>query len=168
MSDYARRNAQQLADLLLQLGPDAPTLCAGWTTRDLAAHLVVRERRPDAMVGVLIPPLAGHAEHVRLAGRRSRTQIVARGAQPAVVEPGEQPADRRAGQHAWSSSSTTRTSAAAGPAGSRASWSRASSGALAGAPSSPAGWRCAGSACRSGSRGRLRRVHASATTRSSC
>src|ERR1700683_2006611 len=42
-----------------QLGPDAPTLCPGWTTRDLAAHLVVREGRPVAAVGILLPPLAG-------------------------------------------------------------------------------------------------------------
>jgi uncharacterized protein (TIGR03085 family) len=65
MSDYARRERAELADLLLQVGPDAPTLCTGWATRDLAAHLVVRERRLDAMAGVVIPPLAGHGEHVR-------------------------------------------------------------------------------------------------------
>ncbi len=40
-----------LADLLDQLGPDQPTCCAGWTTQDIAAHLVVRDRRPDAMPG---------------------------------------------------------------------------------------------------------------------
>jgi uncharacterized protein (TIGR03085 family) len=64
---HAAGERQTLADSLAAAGPDAPTLCEGWTTRDLAAHLVVRERRPDAMVGVLIPPLAGHGEHVRLA-----------------------------------------------------------------------------------------------------
>jgi uncharacterized protein (TIGR03085 family) len=67
VTDYARRERRELADLLLEVGPDVPTLCAGWTTRDLAAHLVVRERRPDATVAGLIPPLSGHAEHVRLA-----------------------------------------------------------------------------------------------------
>jgi uncharacterized protein (TIGR03085 family) len=65
MSDYARRERAALADLLLEVGPDAPTLCTGWATRDLAAHLVVRERRVDAMAGVVIPPLVGHGEHVR-------------------------------------------------------------------------------------------------------
>jgi uncharacterized protein (TIGR03085 family) len=65
MTDYARQERSLLADLLLETGPDAPTLCAGWTTRDLAAHLVIRERRPDAAVSALIPPLAGHGEHVR-------------------------------------------------------------------------------------------------------
>jgi uncharacterized protein (TIGR03085 family) len=34
---------REICDLLLELGPDAPTLCAGWTTADLAAHLVLRE-----------------------------------------------------------------------------------------------------------------------------
>jgi uncharacterized protein (TIGR03085 family) len=67
VTDYARRERRDLADLLLEVGPEAPTLCAGWTTRDLAAHLVIRERRPDAMVAGLIPPLSGHVEHVRLA-----------------------------------------------------------------------------------------------------
>ncbi len=32
-----------MCDLLDELGPDAPTLCEGWTTADLAAHLVLRE-----------------------------------------------------------------------------------------------------------------------------
>jgi uncharacterized protein (TIGR03085 family) len=67
VTNYARRERALLADLLLQEGPDAPTLCAGWTTRDLAAHLVIRERRPDASAGMLIPPLAAHGERVRLA-----------------------------------------------------------------------------------------------------
>jgi uncharacterized protein (TIGR03085 family) len=47
------------------VGPDAPTLCEGWTTRDLAAHLVIREYRPDAAPGILIPFFAGHTEKVQ-------------------------------------------------------------------------------------------------------
>ena len=35
----AQRERQQLADLMASVGPDAPTLCEGWTVRDLAAHL---------------------------------------------------------------------------------------------------------------------------------
>jgi uncharacterized protein (TIGR03085 family) len=54
-----------MCDLLEQLGPDEPTLCEGWTTRDLLAHLLVRERRPDAAGGVLIPLLAKYTERVR-------------------------------------------------------------------------------------------------------
>ena len=34
----------QLSDLLDELGPGAPTLLAPWTARDIAAHLVLRER----------------------------------------------------------------------------------------------------------------------------
>ncbi|WP_030209381.1 TIGR03085 family metal-binding protein [Streptomyces sp. NRRL S-87] len=54
MSTHAKRERLLLADLLEQAGPDAPTLCEGWRTRDLAAHVVVRERRPDAAGGLLL------------------------------------------------------------------------------------------------------------------
>lgn len=37
------REREELCDLLAELGPDAPTLCEGWATIDLAAHLVLRE-----------------------------------------------------------------------------------------------------------------------------
>jgi uncharacterized protein (TIGR03085 family) len=67
MTRYAQRERQQLADLFLETGPDAPTLCEGWTTRDLAAHLVVRERRPDGVATRLVPAMAGHADRVRRA-----------------------------------------------------------------------------------------------------
>ncbi|MCY1138723.1 TIGR03085 family metal-binding protein [Actinoplanes sp. Pm04-4] len=65
MTAYAQRERRLLADLLLRLGPDQPTLCEGWTTRDLAAHLVVRDRRPDAAAGAMIPRLHDHGERVR-------------------------------------------------------------------------------------------------------
>ncbi|SDT63159.1 TIGR03085 family metal-binding protein [Actinoplanes derwentensis] len=67
MTNHARAERDLLADLLLREGPDAPTLCEGWTTRDLAAHIVVRERRPDSAIGMLVKPLAAHGERVRLA-----------------------------------------------------------------------------------------------------
>jgi len=65
MTAFARLERARLADLLVETGPGAPTLCTGWSTRDLAAHLVVRDRRPDASLGLVVPPLAGHGEHVR-------------------------------------------------------------------------------------------------------
>ncbi|MGQ0572693.1 MAG: TIGR03085 family metal-binding protein [Pseudonocardia sp.] len=46
-----------LADTL-DAGPDRPTLCEGWTTRDLLAHLLVRERQPWVAPGILLPVLA--------------------------------------------------------------------------------------------------------------
>ena len=48
---FADRERRELADLLAKVGPDAPTLCGGWDTAHLAAHLVVRDTRPDAMLG---------------------------------------------------------------------------------------------------------------------
>lgn len=51
-----------LIELMDEVGAEAPTLCEGWLVRDLAAHLVVRERRPDAAPGILIPPLASLTE----------------------------------------------------------------------------------------------------------
>jgi uncharacterized protein (TIGR03085 family) len=56
---------RELCDLMDQLGPDAPTLCKGWATRDLAAHLVIRERRVDAAPGILLPVLAGYTARVQ-------------------------------------------------------------------------------------------------------
>ena len=65
MSTHAQRERLLLADLLESVGPEAPTLCEGWTTNDLAAHVVVRERRADASAGQLIPQLAPRLERVR-------------------------------------------------------------------------------------------------------
>ncbi len=71
MPRYARSEREALTELMSTLGPDAPTLNEGWTTRDLAAHLVVRERRPDAAAGIVVPPLGGYAERVRRRSPRS-------------------------------------------------------------------------------------------------
>lgn len=54
----------ELCDLLDEVGPDHPTLCAGWRTRELVAHLLVRERRPDAALGIVVPVLASHTRTV--------------------------------------------------------------------------------------------------------
>lgn len=61
----ARAEREELSDLFAEIGPDAPTLCEGWTTRDLAAHLVVRESRPDAAIGIIAKPLAGYTDSVQ-------------------------------------------------------------------------------------------------------
>src|SRR3984885_5656171 len=62
---YAQDERAALAALLHETGPDGPTLCEGWQTRDLAAHLVLREHRPDAAAGVLGGPLAGYTARVQ-------------------------------------------------------------------------------------------------------
>lgn len=61
----ARKERAALVDTMRAAGPDAPTLCEGWNTRDLAAHLVVRERRLDAAPGILVPKLAGYTARVQ-------------------------------------------------------------------------------------------------------
>jgi uncharacterized protein (TIGR03085 family) len=67
---YARDERTALCSLLDDLGPAAPTLCAGWSTRDLAAHLVIREHRPDAGGGLAgRGPLAGYTRRVQ--GKRA-------------------------------------------------------------------------------------------------
>lgn len=64
MSTHAQRERLILADLLEGAGPTAPTLCEGWNTTDLAAHVVIRERRSDADAGRLIPALAGRLARI--------------------------------------------------------------------------------------------------------
>jgi uncharacterized protein (TIGR03085 family) len=69
---------QALSDTLLELGPDAPTLCDPWRTRDLAAHLVLREHKPFLATGIWFAPLQGRME-------RGQSSIAA-GSYPALVE----------------------------------------------------------------------------------
>jgi uncharacterized protein (TIGR03085 family) len=74
------RERSALCDLFDELGPSAPTLIEGWTTRDLAAHLVLRER--DVLAGpclVLPGPFERFAERRRtaLARRKDFTWLVA-------------------------------------------------------------------------------------------
>jgi uncharacterized protein (TIGR03085 family) len=61
----AQRERAALVDTLRGAGPQAPTLCEGWNTRDLAAHLMVREYRLDAAPGILIPFFAGRTAKVQ-------------------------------------------------------------------------------------------------------
>jgi uncharacterized protein (TIGR03085 family) len=65
VTDLAASERAALSDLLDRLGPEAPTLCDGWTTRDLAAHVIVRESRPDAAAGIVIPFLSAWTKRVQ-------------------------------------------------------------------------------------------------------
>lgn len=47
-----------ICDTLDAVGPGRSTLCEGWTTADLLAHLLVRERQPLAAAGIVLAPLA--------------------------------------------------------------------------------------------------------------
>lgn len=53
-NDLDLRERRELCDLMLEVGPDAPTLCGDWTTFDLAAHLAIRERNPLSAPGILL------------------------------------------------------------------------------------------------------------------
>ena len=65
MTSWAAHERAALVEALGEVGPDAPTLCEGWTAADLAAHVYVRERRPDAALGVLpLGPLSAYTNRV--------------------------------------------------------------------------------------------------------
>ncbi len=75
--------------------PGSPTLCEGWCTADLAAHLVARERRPDSGPGIVWPPLAGYTDKVPTAVRdrtpwESLVETVRRGP-PLLLRPFDGP-----------------------------------------------------------------------------
>lgn len=53
-----------LADLLDEVGPSHPTLCEGWMSGHLLTHLLIRERRPDAVVGSMVGPLKAWSKRV--------------------------------------------------------------------------------------------------------
>lgn len=76
-SSFVDRERLELADRLEQAGPEAPTLCEGWATRDLVAHLVLRERSPAA-AGIIVAPLSGWTQ------RRQRS--LAQQPYPTLVE----------------------------------------------------------------------------------
>ncbi|MEW9553304.1 TIGR03085 family metal-binding protein [Nonomuraea sp. NPDC050783] len=69
----------RLSDLFDELGPEAPTLLAPWLTRDLAAHLVLRDVDPVAGPGLVVPgPWGRLAERRRQAlARRDFAWLVA-------------------------------------------------------------------------------------------
>lgn len=80
MTFHAREERLALCQTFLEVGPDAPTLSGDWTTADLAAHLVLREGRPDLAAGIAIPLLAGRLERAtrELARTTPFPELVAR------------------------------------------------------------------------------------------
>ncbi|MFW6599569.1 TIGR03085 family metal-binding protein [Propionibacteriaceae bacterium Y2011] len=68
---FAHAERIELCDLFLATGPDAPTLCEGWLTHDLAAHLWIRETDPLAATGIMAKPLASFTDR-RMAEAKAR------------------------------------------------------------------------------------------------
>jgi uncharacterized protein (TIGR03085 family) len=78
-STVAAGERRALCNLMDEVGPEVPTLCVGWTARDLAAHLVVRESRPDVAGGILLPALARYTDRVQSSiAQRPWTELVDR------------------------------------------------------------------------------------------
>ena len=64
-TDVLLRERAALCDTMEKVGPDAPTLCEGWLTIDLAAHLCAREARSDAAIGIVLGgPFERHLQNV--------------------------------------------------------------------------------------------------------
>lgn len=53
-----------LAESLRSAGPTAPTLCTGWNTRDLLAHLIMSDSRLDGVIASYIPFTKNYAKSV--------------------------------------------------------------------------------------------------------
>lgn len=64
MTSLAKRERLAISQLLRKLGPEAPTLCEGWNSFDLLVHLVSRETRPDAAIGLVVPALSSYTSKV--------------------------------------------------------------------------------------------------------
>ncbi|GGO87024.1 TIGR03085 family protein [Nocardioides phosphati] len=87
----ARLERDQLCDLALAVGPDAPTLCGAWDVRHLMAHLLVRDRQPHNAVGIFARALAGrHDDAVDTTARRdfATTVEAVRSARSPLALPG--------------------------------------------------------------------------------
>lgn len=56
---FAKAERAALCEAALAVGPAAPTLCEGWDTADLVAHVWTRENDVLALPGVVLPPFEG-------------------------------------------------------------------------------------------------------------
>lgn len=61
MTSTASEQRHALATALRSVSADAPTLCEGWAAKDLALHIVIRDSRPDLMIGPALPLVGDHA-----------------------------------------------------------------------------------------------------------
>jgi uncharacterized protein (TIGR03085 family) len=57
MEQMSRTERAALCNSALEAGEEAPTLCEGWTVKDLVIHLLIRERDPVAATAILVPQL---------------------------------------------------------------------------------------------------------------
>jgi uncharacterized protein (TIGR03085 family) len=78
VSPGARERAA-MCDTLDEVGASVPTLCAGWSSLELAAHLYVRERDPFAGPGIVLPgPFARVTERRMAAAKKKGYEALVR------------------------------------------------------------------------------------------
>lgn len=100
MTNFAVVERRHLAALLRRVGPDAPTLCEGWVTRDLAVHLIERDSRPDLIAGTVLPKIPVLSKRAQEADAQLRGQdwaeLVSKVEKPAIYSPARLgPLDKR-------------------------------------------------------------------------
>lgn len=100
MTNFAVVERRHLAALLRRVGPDAPTLCEGWVTRDLAVHLIERDSRPDLIAGTALPKIPVLSKRAQDADAQLRGQdwaeLVSKVEKPAIYSPARLgPLDKR-------------------------------------------------------------------------
>jgi uncharacterized protein (TIGR03085 family) len=62
MEQMSRSERAALCNAALEAGEGAPTLCEGWTVKDLVIHLLIRERDPVGATAIVVPQLDGLAQ----------------------------------------------------------------------------------------------------------
>lgn len=80
MAQHALDERHELAATLRSAGPAAPTLCEGWTTSELAAHLLLRERSLTEMAGRL------PVQSFRDRAEKGMADLIARTPYPQIVD----------------------------------------------------------------------------------
>ncbi len=102
--DPARGERLALCNLFDELGPAGATVLDRWSTTELAAHLLARDTRPDAVPGMVLPQAAGWTQRVERGIREATAydEIVRRLRRgPPPLWPGRLPGGWRADLHEW-------------------------------------------------------------------
>jgi uncharacterized protein (TIGR03085 family) len=102
--DPARGERRALCDLFGEVGPHGDTLLPGWDAASLAAHLLARDTRPDALPGMVLPAAQGWTERVQrgLLATVAYDEAVRRLRRgPPALSAGRLPGGWRADLHEW-------------------------------------------------------------------
>ena len=77
--DVARTERQELCDLFLEVGPDAPTLCTGWKARgDVQRTVAAQGAGPIIVLGTTRDPVTPYVWSERLADDLASAVLVTR------------------------------------------------------------------------------------------